>query len=69
MSDVMFLRINTDKFEDINQKYKINCMPTFIFIRKKKIVSFHFHSNHILNYEVLIFDSIFCSCIGFLEPL
>lgn len=39
MSDVMFLKVNTDKFEDINQKYKINCMPTFIFIRKKKIVS------------------------------
>ena len=38
-SDVIVLKINVDKFEDIAEKYKVRSMPTFVFLRNKKKIS------------------------------
>merc|ERR1712170_344519 len=39
MDDVVFLKVDVDECEDIAQEYKINAMPTFIFIKNKSKVA------------------------------
>lgn len=36
--DVIFLKIDVDECEDIVDEYKINSMPTFVFIKEGKVL-------------------------------
>jgi len=35
MKDVVFLKVDVDENEDIATEYKVNAMPTFVFIKNK----------------------------------
>ncbi|ALC48358.1 dhd [Drosophila busckii] len=36
---VVVLKINVDKFEDLVDKYKVRCMPTFVFLKGNRRIS------------------------------
>ncbi|KAL7648651.1 UNVERIFIED_CONTAM: hypothetical protein RMT77_000558 [Armadillidium vulgare] len=41
LENVVFLKVDVDDCEELSQRYKISCMPTFLFFRnKEKIDSF-----------------------------
>lgn len=37
-SDVIFLKVDVDECEDIVDEYRINSMPTFVFIKEGKVL-------------------------------
>ena len=37
-SNIMILKVNVDKFEELSDYYKVRSMPTFVFIKNKKKV-------------------------------
>lgn len=40
MSDVVFLKVDVDENEDVAMVYQVSCMPTFVFIKEEKKVSY-----------------------------
>lgn len=39
LTDVVFLKVDVDKLDDIVDEYEISSMPTFVFIKNKVQVS------------------------------
>ncbi|XP_076332670.1 thioredoxin 2 [Tachypleus tridentatus] len=35
---VLFLKVDVDENEELSSEYEISCMPTFVFLKNKKVV-------------------------------
>ena len=36
--DILFVKVDVDEFEEVTEEMEITCMPTFLFLKNKKII-------------------------------